>query len=89
MELKNLQSYDILGMLTRLGINDNNRGATTGTEWIDTSGDITESVSPIDGEVIAKIKNASFGEYENVIKKAEEAFKIWRTLPAPKRGEVE
>jgi len=88
MELKDLQSYDILGMLQRLGIKDVNDGATTGTKWISTTGDMTESVSPIDGEVIAKIRNASLKEYESVIQKAEEAFKTWRTIPAPKRGEV-
>ncbi len=88
MKLKALQSYDILGMLQRLGIQDINPGASTGTEWLSTTGDITESVSPIDGEVIAKIRNASLKEYEIVIKKAEEAFKKWRTIPAPKRGEV-
>ena len=88
MELKDLQSYDILGMLQRLGIRDINPGATTGTEWINTTGDITESVSPIDGEVIAKIRNVTLKEYGIVIKKAEEAFKKWRTVPAPKRGEV-
>ncbi len=87
MELKDLQSYDILGMLQRLGIRDINPGATTGTEWINTTGDITESVSPIDGEVIAKIRNVTLKEYGIVIKKAEEAFKKWRTVPAPKRGE--
>ena len=88
MELKDLQSYDLLGMLQRLGIKEINPGATTGTEWIDTTGDTTESVSPIDGELIAKIKNASFDEYESVVNKAEGAFKTWKTIPAPKRGEV-
>jgi len=88
MEPKELQSYDIPGMLQRLGIKETNPGATTGTEWIDTTGDITESVSPIDGKAIAKIQNASFEEYESVINKAEEAFKTWKTIPAPKRGEV-
>lgn len=52
------------------------------------SGDITESHSPIDGKPIASIKNASAADYEMVVKKAEEAFKTWKTVPAPLRGEV-
>jgi aldehyde dehydrogenase (NAD+) len=88
MELKELQSYNIPGMLQQLGIKDINPGAATGIKWIDTTGDVTESVSPIDGEVIAGIRNASLEEYETVIQTAENAFRTWRTVPAPKRGEV-
>ena len=88
MKLKELQSYDILAMLQRLGIKELNPGATTGREWIDTTGDITESVSPIDGESIAKIRNVTLEEYEKIIQVAGEAFKTWRRIPAPKRGEV-
>jgi aldehyde dehydrogenase (NAD+) len=75
-------------VLSRLGIIDVNPGATTGQKWLDTKGDITSSVSPIDGEVIAKVSNATKEEYEAVISKAEEAFAVWKTVPAPLRGEV-
>lgn len=75
-------------VLSRLGIQDLNPGATTGREWLDTKGDITSSLSPIDGEVIAKVSNATKEEYESVISKAEEAFAVWKTIPAPHRGEV-
>ena len=88
MDLESLSAFDIPGMLDRLGINDINQGASTGTNWIKTTGDVTESVSPIDGKLIAKIQNVSLEEYEKVITKAQEAFKVWRTIPAPKRGEV-
>jgi len=72
----------------RLGIKDVNPGATTGQVWFDTKGDVTSSVSPIDGEVIAKVTNATTGDYESVIAKAEEAFSVWKSIPAPHRGEV-
>jgi aldehyde dehydrogenase (NAD+) len=42
----------------------------------------------VDGKTIGKINSADKESYEAVIKKAEEAFKQWRTWPAPKRGEV-
>jgi len=75
-------------VLNRLGIKDVNKGATTGQKWVDTKGDITSSVSPIDGEVIAKVSNATAEDYESVISMAEEAFSVWKSVPAPNRGEV-
>jgi aldehyde dehydrogenase (NAD+) len=75
-------------VLVRLGILDVNNGASTGAEWLITDGDKTDSVSPIDGKVIASVANATIDDYEAVIKTAEEAFQEWKTVPAPHRGEV-
>lgn len=75
-------------VLKRLGIKEINSGVTTGTIWFDTTGDITSSVSPIDGQEIAKVKNASFADYEKVMKTAQEAYLYWRNVPSPKRGEI-
>jgi aldehyde dehydrogenase (NAD+) len=83
-----LRKYKIPEMLKRLGITVINSGATTGTKWLKTNGDITQSISPIDGEPIAKIRNASLKDYEKVMDTAQQAFKIWRKIPAPARGEV-
>ncbi len=83
-----ISKYDVKGVFSRLGINEINPGATTGTSWLKTSGNITESVSPVDGKVIAKVTNANIEEYEQVIRKAQEGFKEWKTWPAPARGEV-
>ena len=78
----------VIQVLNHLGIGVINPGVTTGTQWLDTKGDITESVSPIDGEVIARVSNATAEDYETVIAKAEGAFREWKQLPAPARGEV-
>ncbi len=75
-------------LLERLGIKDINKGVTTGTEWYDVKGAVTSSESPIDGKEIAKVQNATLEDYEKVIAKAQEAFKVWREVPAPKRGEI-
>jgi aldehyde dehydrogenase (NAD+) len=75
-------------VLENLGISEINNGVCTGVEWFDTKGDITESFSPIDSRLIAKVKNATIEDYEKVIKKAEEAFLIWRKIPPPERGEI-
>ncbi len=75
-------------VLKRLGIGEINSGVTTGTLWIDTQGDTTDSYSPIDGKLIAKVRNATLEDYQTVMSKAGEAFKVWRRVPAPKRGEI-
>jgi aldehyde dehydrogenase (NAD+) len=83
-----LSKYNVGEVLERLGINKKNSGATTGKRWMETSGTITRSVSPIDGNTIAEVTNASAEEYEQVIQTAAEAFEVWKTWPAPRRGEV-
>ena len=75
-------------ILEILDIKDLNNGTTTGTEWFDTDGDISSSFSPIDGDEIGKVRNASLNDYEMVIQKAQNAFKVWRMVPAPVRAEV-
>jgi aldehyde dehydrogenase (NAD+) len=82
------KEFNIQELLERLGIKDINPGVTTGTEWFDTDGALTSSVSPIDGNEIAKVKNATLDDYEKVIAKAQDAFNVWREIPAPKRGEI-
>jgi aldehyde dehydrogenase (NAD+) len=52
------------------------------------SGNYIESYSPVDGQLIGKVSETTPEEYEAVIQKAQEAFKVWRTIPAPKRGEI-
>ena len=74
--------------LQKLGIKKSNSGICTGQIWLKPNGNITESISPIDGKIIAKVNNASLEDYETVMQTAEEAFKIWREYPAPKRGEI-
>ena len=87
-DILNVNDYGIAGVLTTLGIKQINSGATTGTEWFDTKGENIDSYSPADGQLIGSVKQATSEDYEKIIQKAEAAFKIWRMIPAPKRGEV-
>ncbi|HUM47449.1 MAG TPA: aldehyde dehydrogenase family protein, partial [Chitinophagales bacterium] len=63
-------------------------GASTGTDWLKTTGETLESYSPADGRLIGKIRLASRTDYEVVVSTAEKAFREWRNLPAPRRGEI-
>lgn len=80
--------YGIKEALKELGIENVNKGICTGTQWINTSGDVKKSYSPTDGAEIAGIQQATKDEYDQVIQTAKQAFKHWRMVPAPVRGEL-
>ena len=52
-----------------------------------TRGDLSVR-SPIDGSLVAELPTASVAEAHAAIARAAEAFKAWRVVPAPKRGEL-
>jgi len=83
-----MNDLGIAKILEQLGIEKENNGASTGGHWFNTRGELIHSVSPVDGEIIASVHSATEVDYEAVILKGQEAFKSWRTWPAPKRGEV-
>ena len=78
-----------MDFLKTLGIKDKNFGSSTGTKWIESkSANELKISSPTNGEYIASVYQASEEDYEKLIATAEEAFKFWRTVPAPGRGEI-
>jgi aldehyde dehydrogenase (NAD+) len=74
--------------LSKLKINAHNKGVSTGSKWLESKGGIIESYSPVDGKLIGSVSAADKESYDAVIKKAEEAFTLWRMVPAPKRGDI-
>ncbi|WP_135079270.1 aldehyde dehydrogenase family protein [Terasakiella sp. SH-1] len=50
-------------------------------------GDLTV-FSPIDGTAIGQLRQHNNGEIEGVIAASQSAFKQWRNIPAPRRGEL-
>ncbi|NOQ70894.1 MAG: aldehyde dehydrogenase family protein [Crocinitomix sp.] len=79
---------EIKAVLDQLGVKEMNSGAATGSHWFNTRGEQIDSYSPVDGKLIASVKSATEAEYEAAILKGQEAFKDWRKVPAPKRGEI-
>ena len=75
-----------LDFLKELGIEKVNFGGYS-DKWLG-SGSELDSVTPVDGTLIAKVKQCNSGDYENIMQKSSEIFKKWRMEPAPKRGEV-
>ena len=74
-------------ILKDLGLKQVNQGTSTGQNYFG-SGDIIPSYSPVDGALIAKVSTTSKEDFEKVTQTASEAFKSFRLIPAPKRGEM-
>src|SRR5262249_42405207 len=73
-------------LLRKLGLEEENAGAFSG-EWLG-SGKLLQSISPIDGRLLATVRTATPEEYERTSQRAQEAFQKWQAVPAPKRGEI-
>lgn len=80
--------YGIAEALENLKIKEINEGSSTGNNWIQTEGTVIASVSPVDGKLIGKVHAATEESYHQIAATAKEAFKSWRLVPAPQRGEI-
>lgn len=78
---------EINEILEGLGVAKENPGTSTGKEFFG-AGSKINSHTPIDGQLLGSVTETTRDEYEAVIAKSQEAFKTWRTTPAPKRGEI-
>lgn len=61
----------------------------TGTVW--KKGNATEIfdiISPIDNSQLAAVQSASQEDLEYIVRTAKNTFQTWRSIPAPKRGEI-
>jgi aldehyde dehydrogenase (NAD+) len=74
--------------LKTLGIEKTNRGGCTGQEWLRGNAGEIDSISPVDGQVIAAARQIDESEYDAIVLKAQRAFETWRMVPAPRRGEI-
>ena len=79
-----------MDFLKELGIEEFNAGACVGADkWLSTSGDdVLKSLNPATGELIASVYQCTEDDYEKVVAESELAFKEWRQVPAPVRGEL-
>jgi aldehyde dehydrogenase (NAD+) len=83
------QSYSAKETLATLGIKELNAATSTGQTWHSpANAEVREIYSPADGKLIAKVALATEAEYNTLMEKAQAAFLQWRTMPAPKRGEI-
>ncbi|CAL2080265.1 aldehyde dehydrogenase family protein [Tenacibaculum sp. 190524A02b] len=82
-----MTNFGIDKAFKELGLKDINEGTSTGSVNF-SNGEIIESYSPVDGKLIGKVKASTKEDYEKVMEAATEAFKSFRVMPAPQRGEI-
>jgi aldehyde dehydrogenase (NAD+) len=77
-------------VLAALGLTDQESGTYLGRgEWSKTrDAGVIEPVNPSTGEVLGRVYASSEADYAIIVERAEAAFNVWRTTPAPKRGEA-
>ncbi len=77
-------------VLSALGLGANESGTYIGRgEWSKTSdAGVIEPINPATGEVLARVHASSQADYDTIVARAQDAYAIWRTTPAPRRGEA-
>ncbi|MEO8461151.1 MAG: aldehyde dehydrogenase family protein, partial [Dokdonella sp.] len=77
-------------ILKALGLGKTNSGSYLGNgEWSKTTdAGLLQSINPASNDVIAEVHASSAADYEMIVQRAQAAFEIWRTTPAPRRGEA-
>jgi aldehyde dehydrogenase (NAD+) len=77
-------------ILKSLGLHATESGSYLGQgEWSKTTdAGALKPVNPATGEVIATVNASSAADYELIVTRAQAAYEIWRTTPAPRRGEA-
>ena len=77
-------------ILKALGLSESNSGTYLGNgEWSKTTdAGVLEPINPSTNEVIARVHASSAADYETIVKRAQAAFEVWKTTPAPRRGEA-
>ena len=79
-----------MNILNELSLQHVNSGAfSSPSGWHEINDQqLINSINPASGELIAQVATCSAEDYQTVIQSSVEAFKKWRMVPAPKRGEV-
>jgi aldehyde dehydrogenase (NAD+) len=75
--------------LKQLGIGRIKSGVYSASGWLDAhDAELIDSHNPATDELIGQVALSSERDYDNVIEQANAAFREWRTVPAPRRGEM-
>src|SRR5690349_2143470 len=77
-----------MDFLQVLNIKAENKGVSTGANWLSSNGDTLHSYSPVDGKLIGCVTTTDKESYQKTIESAQQAFVHWRMMPAPARGEI-
>jgi len=76
-----------MDFLRNVGLGNDNPGTFTGVTSY-SSNTWLSSHSPVDGALIGRVSVSTPEQIEQVIQASQQAFVTWRSMPAPKRGEI-
>ena len=76
-------------ILKSLGLSARESGTYLGQgEWAQDHAGLIETFDPATGTKIGEVTASTPAHYQTIVARAEAAFAIWRTTPAPRRGEA-
>jgi aldehyde dehydrogenase (NAD+) len=78
----------VQALLAKLHLQERNLGTCTGPAWHQSGGEWLTSYDPATGDAIAQVQLADPEAYDLTVQAAQTAFKSWRHVPAPKRGDM-
>lgn len=77
-----------LEILNRLGVPFPLPSVGRGDQWSQGTGERIVITSPIDGKTLGEMTSGKAEDVDVAVRKAADAFKDWRVVPAPLRGQV-
>ena len=72
---------DLDKLFGKYGIDQLTNGCSTGNNWFG-SGEVIESLSPVDGKLIREVSCGSKKDFDDIIKISKKAFDDFRKNPA-------
>jgi aldehyde dehydrogenase (NAD+) len=81
-------SPEFVSLLESLGVGRQPKAIAIGDRWQAGAGEPLTVRSPIDGRTLAEFPAATAAEMSAVVTASAEAFRAWRLVPAPRRGEL-
>ncbi len=75
-------------LLDNLGITAMDVSGATGGHFFDPQPEKIETFTPIDGSYLSTLSETSAEDYDEIVQKSQEAFLLWRQVPAPQRGDM-
>lgn len=83
-----MERDELIPLLKRLGVPSADCAIVRGTDWTKGTGSPITVRSPIDGSPLATIAAATAADVAETVTQAQAAFRLWRLVPAPRRGEL-
>ncbi len=80
-------THPIHEVLQRIGVPGQPSAVAVGNTWQTGAGEQLTKVSPINGETLVTMHEATLGDVGLAVDIAKSAFLKWRQVPAPRRGE--